>query len=480
MRLNRLTKLAELKKIAATSGPLDVSEISAITTWIDSKRKALGEDYINSAVVELAQQIYSQFLSENKDKLALNPLNQDNFKKYIISYIIYFLLSSVTADSFTIKMIRPSMGLSGTPEELEALQLTLANNIVDGRAALPDNKEWNKENKASSGVAGKAGGTVGPQTTRRPAAAKTPINLKAGDTVSDSWGTYTGVDQYSFNFESSNGKEGVYNSTKSGWEQSAATINKLVADKAGTTATPAAKTQTPATTTPAATEAVKPATSETNPIAVANVKAVLSRAGTKALAFWTRRNEMGRINDMLEKINAAVYNGRGNNDVNIDYLARVVYSENKSRLGAFVDNSDMSGAIYRATPDQLKTARKGEYSQLVAEVLNAMNGVYDKQKRDNDYFSKLKGKAIERPAAKTETAPAAVPPATPPVAPTVAPPVAPPAATTPTPAPAVPIAAASRVDPRIKKLATLRRLRVRGQMEAATESSTRFGRSRVS
>jgi len=38
----------------------------------------------------------------------------------------------------------------------------------------------------------------------------------------------------------------------------------------------------------------------------------------------------------------------------------------------------------------------------------------------------------------------------------------------------------SHVDPKIKKLATLRRLRVRSQMEAATESSTRFGRSRIS
>jgi hypothetical protein len=38
----------------------------------------------------------------------------------------------------------------------------------------------------------------------------------------------------------------------------------------------------------------------------------------------------------------------------------------------------------------------------------------------------------------------------------------------------------SRIDPRIKKLATLRRLRVRSQMEAAVESSAQLGRFRIS
>lgn len=343
-------------------------------------------------------------------------------------------------------------------------------------------------------IAGAYGAKKSPQATGPTAEEKTKLILPIGQTVKDDWGSYTATGEYSFDYVSKDNKKGSYDSSKSGWEESAKKINGYAKEqgKASEAQAPTAQTQTPAATTPAAGEAAKPVVSETNPIAVKNVQAVLARAGDKALAFWTRQNEKGRIKEMVADIKNLWPNQNISDDVALKALASVVYTRNETLLEPYVGKADISAAIATAEARDLKVSKRGTYSAVVSAVLNAMNKIYEEKDTTSGYFRKMM-RLQEQPAANTQTNAQQEAGQQPTVV------MAP---STKDGGPkffneeekkkfeqkqkesleqqAAKKTDASRVDPRIKKLATLRRLRVRSQMEAATESSAQFGRSRVS
>jgi hypothetical protein len=329
--------------------------------------------------------------------------------------------------------------------------------------------------------------------------------LPAGQSVTDGWGTYTGIDENNFSYVSQSGKRGTYNNTKSGWKTSAEKINAMWAEKnKGQSATPSAVT-TPATTPAAGTPAAEAPTAggvrQLNQVTVACVRAVLQKASEKALAFWTGENERGRIRDLASSIQR--YGGVYSSDA-LSTLAQMVVAKNEQYLNS-VFPQDVSGQIYQASKADLKISGKGRFSGAVAAVLSVMNQIFNEYVENKEGYitAFVSNQQTLRGAASSAAAPAqapATPPATPaatPQAATVTPPApaasAAPAATA-TPPASAPASAASNpaddgmtkkkrsqsIDPRIKKLAILRRLRVRSQMEAAVEASSMFGRSRVS
>jgi hypothetical protein len=223
-------------------------------------------------------------------------------------------------------------------------------------------------------------------------------------------------------------------------------------------ATPAAQTNVPAATTPTAaeqakTEAQKPAeaTRQFDPSTLAGVKAVLIRAakpGGFGLSVGTAANERRRIQKMIETISSS----EGASIDAYDFLTKMllVSPRGDTYLTAFfrgASQADIDAILNSPRKDVVADPKGGKYNRQVAAVLSVLNEVYDGDFSENnkkaikDFKDKyVKASKLNNDITKTS----------------------------------------SKVDPKIKKLATLRRLRVRSQMEEATESATRFGRSRIS
>lgn len=327
----------------------------------------------------------------------------------------------------------------------------LNSNLKDLKASL---------DKAKADTATKDGSESKPAT--RTSGTTVQLLLPAGQAVSDGWGTYTGIDQNSFSYVSKDGRKGTYNNKKSGWKTSAERINKMWADKsAGQTGNSAAATAgtatdtQPATAPAAKTEEAKPAeaTRQFDPSTLAGVKAVLIRAakpGGLGLSVGTAANERRRIQKMIETISSL----EGPSIDAYDFLTKMllVSPRGDTYLTAFfrgASQADIDAIMTSPRKDVVADPKGGKYNRQVAAVLSVLNEVYDGDfSEDNTKAIKdFKTKYVKKDASKLNNSITKT---------------------------------SSKVDPKIKKLATLRRLRVRSQMEEATESATRFGRSRIS
>jgi hypothetical protein len=456
-KFNSANKLAEMRKVANFTK----QEIDQFAAWLTPLRRKNGDRYYDIAVAEVANNIAKAISSE----YAINLLAGSNFKDYFRAYISFYLLSTVQSP-FPIKAFRKDMGFTNKEKDLESLQSQVEQLIIDGRSDLPDPTEWNKKNPPNSPSGGRSGGgsTTGtPQGQTQTKGVTVQLLLPAGESVSDSWGTYTGIDANSFSYQSKDGQRGTYNNTKSGWKTSAEKINKMWADKsAGQTANSAAATTGTAAEAkpaeaaePAKTETQKPAeaTRQFDPSTLAGVKAVLIRAakpGGFGLSVGTAANERRRIQKMIETISSS----EGASIDAYDFLTKMllVSPRGDTYLTAFfrgASQADIDAIMTSPRKDVVANPKGGKYNRQVAAVLSVLNEVYDGafSKNNDQAIQDFKTKYVKKEASKlnndiTKTS--------------------------------------SKVDPKIKKLATLRRLRVRSQMEEATESTTRFGRSRIS
>lgn len=459
MRNFRMEKLAELKKVAADSGPLNQSEVSTIEEHINYKRKILGQEYVDSAVAELASQIYSGFVSENKLKLALNPLNQDAFKKYIISYIVYFLLSTVSAETFTIKMIRPGMGFSGTKEQLEELQLALANAIVEGRAALPDPKEWNKQNESEKKRGTGRASSSGPQATRSPTKLDAPPGTKLQELAGSVVYNYTIIGPLEFSYftgktpedKANEGSPKKVTSAYSKWERAAKTLNTLWATSGKAAASPAqapAATSAPAagtgSATPAASAAKPPDAQETVVGQVLQAMYGTKMAETPGIDL-TREKRVLKI--VMDSLSGSVGTGQ-----------RYAFSVARVLL-------DTNGALKASVPATAYEAMKSK--DFLTNLQVAINTLYKSafewskaQARGGGHHAGL----WERIKAKTFSQADAGKILKDYI----------------TSGLNMKLVTSKNHDSKFVKAATLRRLKIRSQMEAAIDSSAQMGRARVS
>jgi hypothetical protein len=249
------------------------------------------------------------------------------------------------------------------------------------------------------------------------------------------------------------------NQSYKNWPQLVKNINELTpvagSDSAATTNGTAADTQSAGAAGPAKTETQKPAeaTRQFDPSTLAGVKAVLIRAakpGGFGLSVGTAANERGRIQKMV----ATISSSEGPSIDAYDFLTKMllVSPRGDTYLTAFfrgASQADIDAIMTSPRKDVVANPKGGKYNRQVAAVLSVLNEVYDGafSKNNNQAIQDFKTKYVKKEASKlnndiTKTS--------------------------------------SKVDPKIKKLATLRRLRVRSQMEEATESTTRFGRSRIS
>jgi hypothetical protein len=276
-------------------------------------------------------------------------------------------------------------------------------------------------------------------------------------TVRDNAG-YTfeiGADGKSLTYSKDGSVPKTLNQSYKNWPQLVKNINELTpvagSDSAATAGT-ATDTQ-PATAPAAKTEEAKPAeaTRQFDPSTLAGVKAVLIRAakpGGFGLSVGTAANERRRIQKMIETISSS----EGPSIDAYDFLTKMllVSPRGDTYLTAFfrgASQDDIDAIMRSPRKDVVADPKGGKYNRQVAAVLSVLNEVYDGDFSEDNTKAIKDFKAKYVKASKLNNSI---------------------------------IKISSKVDPKIKKLATLRRLRVRSQMEEATESATRFGRSRIS
>jgi hypothetical protein len=212
-------------------------------------------------------------------------------------------------------------------------------------------------------------------------------------------------------------------------------LNKLWAEKPKESAPAATGPTTDEAAPKKEEETAQPEEMKVDQALLNNVKAILSIGSQKALRPGSPSNEMQLIKNMVAAIMPMT---GGSEPVAFDYLAKVLIRENLDQLSAKFAG-DISRDLYNAKISDLRVnlagiGKKGLYEAQVAAVLDAV--VRLNRRLGTNMAAYFQGAKSQKKS--------------------------------------------SLVNPKIEKLATLRRLRVRSQMEAAIESSARFGRSRVS
>jgi hypothetical protein len=269
------------------------------------------------------------------------------------------------------------------------------------------------------------------------------------------------------------------------WPEFVSQMNSFPIGNATKTA-PAATTTAP--TTPSGAEAAKAPVLEgeaaglqtrrvVSDATVMNVAKVLTDVygGATYAGRTVFRNEMGMVRKMMDQLNTTAQS-LGVTIGSAEALAQIITPSIRPGLGRFgTANLDGLGERdmekqYRAELNLIMTAVKNLFDRIKKSPAQLLN--YQPNFRAA-YEAKNAGKAgAKSPAANTTPVPSA--PATP--------------TTEGTPAPKAEAEAndgssfgkKSSLNSKFKKLAKLRRLRVRGQMESAIEPSARLGVSRVS
>jgi hypothetical protein len=442
MRENRLAKLAGLKKIAQ-----ETAYETAYETEFEN---------------DDAEKIYEKIAADIR---ALNTENKtvEGGRVFYIEAAGYYLGKLGETESSIQSGLKAAVGLGlwyGRKIPTDTLRALLdfeeaglydkfieALNKGLGQKSSPEKDTKDKATETKPG-----GRRRVPEATRPYTQLTAPTGTKLTETAGSITYYYIIYATNSFGFNT-DGKEKykIVDNSYSKWEDAAKTLNALYEKSIQA---PAAVTAPVAAATPAAvTPAPAEATTQANPELVSKIKEVLKRAKKEPLDIKSLGNEMLQIKQLDTSISSRGIDGLGS-------LAALV----ASRVGNLLPN------LERATVVQIQGAKRrvlaanerGFLSMDVNTILDSINDIYGEYNRAPSSFL---NKYFTKPAAPA-TAPAPAPTAT-------------------------PAAQAAQADDGLNnkdaslnkkfiKAATLRRLKIRSQMEAAIDSSAQMGRARVS
>jgi len=458
-KFNSVNKLAEMRKVAAT-----FEDTRAEWAKIDKEISPITEDMLDTDYV------YGDSGGDMDDidsaaKQRITDFVRNNiFAKSLTLQNLYTKIS----EEFKAKKLEPPPSEKGTTFGSDIKEFfNQYKPIQDKWIGIVEDKQLPlTEVAGNSAATTQSGDKSRAQPTQKAnssgAVAKTYTDVIKQDLwnkiVNDNAG-YTfviGADGKSLTYSKGGSVPKTLNQSYKNWPQLVRNINELTpvagSDSAATTGT-AAEAKPAEAAEPAKTETQKPAeaTRQFDPSTLAGVKAVLIRAakpGGFGLSVGTAANERRRIQKMIETISSS----EGPSIDAYDFLTKMllVSPRGDTYLTAFfrgASQDDIDAIMRSPRKDVVADPKGGKYNRQVAAVLSVLNEVYDgdfsedNTKAIKDFKAKyVKASKLNNSIIKTS----------------------------------------SKVDPKIKKLATLRRLRVRSQMEEATESATRFGRSRIS
>lgn len=340
----------------------------------------------------------------------------------------------------------------------------------DGTKGAVNLSQLSNQFTSTSAAPQSAGGASGAKakpkgTPARPLA----ISHTAGTKLKDNDYTYKVEDpnsKFTWIENKKNGTSGTFELNTVGvskWNQAVTRLN----DSKLTTIIPVPPA--PATAPSAAATTAPPAAAATSgsnaqaelfdPDLVANVATILLNASTRAYASLIPGNQKQQLTSMFEAIRTAVSKlGSGVSNPS-EFLAKLIIGsvgpQSLAGIGAIKNIGSLN-----------ERQIKREAGQEVTRIMRAVNETYNRYGGDEP---KKMSAAFSSVMKKTEA------PAAPPAAP-----VTPPAT------PVAPAAEAddgqvkkSSLDKKFIKAATLRRLKIRSQMEAAIDSSAQMGRARV-
>ena len=296
--------------------------------------------------------------------------------------------------------------------------------------------------------------TSGPQATTAPIK-PTTITHAVGTKLKDDSYEYEVMDQKK-SFEwidlRNRSKHGTFSLSQSGtakWNKAVAALNALTPQTSPVAAAPVAAAVTQAAA-PAATTATTTQEASFDPALVSNVSIILRNASTRAYAMLIPGNQQQQLTTMFRAINAAASSLGINGVINpSQFLANIIIAQ----LGpeALAGIGKISG---------ISALRQGEIKrqagQEVARLMSEVNKTYESYGGDDfkrmlrSFSSKMK-KAEASPPATASTAEADDGQNK-----------------------------SASLNKKFIKAATLRRLKIRSQMEAAIDSSAQMGRARVS
>jgi hypothetical protein len=299
----------------------------------------------------------------------------------------------------------------------------------------------------------KGGGSTKPQTARAPARPLV-INHPEGSRLQDKTYLYEVMDpgnKFKWQLLSDKNKTGIFERSSVSadkWNRAVNVLNSLapISTPSAAPATAAAPTTPPAGTTETASPSGGNIVSN-DPQLVSNVAIILQKASTRAYAMTVPGNQKKQIREMLQAAVEAAAEAGIEGEVNpSQFLANLIITKRGSAsfsgIGKIQDISSLSRG-------DIKSNAKEEVRML----MEAINELYTLYGGGNPAAMKAKFRAVITRGLRAKQQQQQ-----------------PPTSST----------AAASFDPRIKKLAKLRRLRVRSQMEAAIEPSAKLGRSRIS
>ncbi len=461
-KFNSVNKLAEMRKIAAT-----FEDTKAEWAKIDKEISPITEEMLDTDYVYGDSGGDMDDIDSAAKKRITDFVRNNIFAKSLTLQNLYTKIS----EEFKAKKLKPPPSEKTTSfgsdikeffNQYKPIQDKWIKIVEDKQLPLTE-VAGNSAATTQSGDKGRAQPTQ--KANSSSAVAKTYANVIKEDlwtkTVRDNAG-YTfeiGADGKSLTYSKDGSVPKTLNQSYKNWPQLVKNINELTpvagSDSAATTAGAAAEAKPAEAAEKAKTEAQKPAeaTRQFDPSTLAGVKAVLIRAakpGGFGLSVGTAANERRRIQKMIETISSS----EGPSIDAYDFLTKMllVSPRGDTYLTAFfsgASQADIDAIMTSPRKDVVADPKGGKYNRQVAAVLSVLNEVYDGDFSENNdqAIQNFKTKYVKKDASKLNNSITKT---------------------------------SSKVDPKIKKLATLRRLRVRSQMEEATESATRFGRSRIS
>jgi len=433
MRENRLAKLAGLKKIAE-DGSYD-------------------DSYKSKSISELYEVL-------SRELMSLINVDEDAVKA-----AGYYLGKSNGTEEEAIKYFRtnhPSHAgdSKSLKEAMDNKRSDMYDNFKQGftkgraEAYLEVSREAAQDSPQTTAPVAAAPKSRASGRRRAPEAMRdyTKLTAPRGTTLTETAGNITyhymiyAQNSFGFNTDGTDRYKKVDNSY-SKWENAAETLNTLYGK---TTPIAAAAPAVPAPA-PAAAPAATPATTVLDQNLIQKVAVVLNKALLFRLNLQSVQSEQDEIRSLKNKLGS------------IDRLAAIIVSrvgENLRTLSAATLAEINSG-----TRKDLAVNMKGRFAGDVGTILRQVSEITRMENISRGSIKRLAERLTETPASPTATAP-----------------------TTNTPATTAPAAAdaddgqdkKASLNKKFIKAATLRRLKIRSQMEAAIDSSAQMGRARVS
>lgn len=363
----------------------------------------------------------------------------DANKKWYVAANEVGKITGITADKFT------PVGDNEVYDVISSTPTTEASNkfrTYRDKAKLADKSP--ADNKVKTPTSGRGGAQA---TTGYTALTAAPgIKLEEVGTDGRSY-VYTIISPSSFSYTVDDSALKTVTTSYRNWNDAAKKLNTLEADRRNKAATPA--TPTPAVTAPAV-PAEAPAATTLDQALVQKVAAVLQKAEFTPLNIKSGGNEMDQIKSLKSVVGGLIQ------------LAAIIVLRVGDSLTTLP--AARSSDITSGTRKDLAVNMGGRFASDVGIILRQVNDITKIRNQSKAEFQKLV-KSVSITQGAQSPAPAA--PAT---------------TTTPAAAPATGAATATdaSLNKKFIKAATLRRLKIRSQMEAAIDSSAQMGRARVS